>query len=109
MAAALATCLLATAPAYAQQAAPDDAATPEQARKVDHDTVSTATEDDIAKESENPIGNLTVLPFENYTNFQVGPNQGRQNMLEFEPVVPVHLGPDWTVINRAIIPVVWNA
>ncbi len=57
---------------------------------------------------ENPIGNLTVLPFENYTNFGVGPHPGTQNILEFEPVVPIHLGPDWTVINRAIIPAVWN-
>ena len=77
-------CLLACAPAHSQQAAPDEAG------RVDHDTVSKAAEDDIARELENPIGNLTVLPFENYTNFGVGPNKGLQNILEFEPVVPVH-------------------
>ena len=91
---------------HAQQAAPD----PDQptGARVDHDTVSKANESDIAKESENPIGNLTVLPFENYTNFQVGPNKGTQNILEFEPVVPIHLNADWNLINRAVIPVVWN-
>ena len=60
------------------------------------------------RNSENPIGNLTVLPFENYTNFQVGPNKGTQNILEFEPVVPIHLNQDWNLITRAVIPVVWN-
>ncbi len=102
LAALAAACLFAWAPAHAQQAAPDEA------KRIDHDTVSKADEDDIAKESENPIGNLTVLPFENYTNFDVGPNKGTQNILEFEPVVPIHLNQDWNLINRAIIPVVWN-
>ena len=98
----LMACLLLCAPACAQQAAPDNA------RRVDHDTVGKASEDDIAKESENPIGNLTVLPFQNLINFGVGPHHGTQNILEFEPVVPIHLNQDWNLINRAVIPVVWN-
>ena len=101
-AALVAACLFACVPAHAQQAAPD------YARRVTHETVSKADEDDIARESENPIGNLTVLPLENDTNFGVGPHYGTQNILEFEPVVPIHLNPDWTLINRAIIPAVWN-
>src|SRR5271157_5600116 len=73
-AALVAGCFLACAPTHAQQAAPD----PDQptGARVDHDTVPKANESDIAKESENPIGNLTVLPSENYTNFDVGPNKG---------------------------------
>ena len=106
---ALALCAFSLSPACAQQAdALDDGAKVEQARKVDHDTVGKANEDDIAKESENPIGNLTILPFENYTNFQVGPNKGTQNILEFEPVVPFHLNQEWNLITRAVIPAVWN-
>jgi hypothetical protein len=111
LAGALVVLALGLPPAHAQEAAPDpttDAKPVEYARHVDHDTVKTAGEDDIAKESENPIGNLTILPFENYTNFGVGPHEGTQNILEFEPVVPVHLNADWNLINRAIIPVVWN-
>ena len=106
LAALAAACLLASAPGHAQQTAAD----PDQptGARVDHDTVSKANESDIAKELENPIGNLTVLPFENYTNFQVGPNKGTQNILEFEPVVPIHLNQDWNLITRAVIPVVWN-
>lgn len=93
----VAACLLTGVSAQAQQAA-----------KPITDA-SKANEDDIAKELENPIGNLTVLPFENYTNFQVGPNKGTQNVLEFEPVVPFHVTPDWNIVARAVIPLVWNA
>jgi hypothetical protein len=74
----------------------------------DHDTLGKANENDIAKESENPIGNLTVLPFDNFINFGIGPHHGTQNILEFEPVLPIHLNQDWNLINRAVIPVVWN-
>ena len=81
---------------------------PDQARRVEHDNLGKANENDIAKESENPIGNLTVLPFENFINFGVGPHPGTQNVLEFEPVLPIHLNQDWNLINRAVIPVVWN-
>ena len=99
-AALAAACLFAGTPAHAQEAAPDEHKPVTDASK--------ANEDDIAKELENPIGNLTVLPLENYTNFGVGPHDGTQNILEFEPVVPIHLNQDWNLINRAIIPVVWN-
>jgi hypothetical protein len=98
---------LACAPAHAQQATPPNEDQPTGAR-VDHDTVSTANESDIAKESENPIGNLTVLPLQNNANFGVGPHDGTQNILEFEPVVPIHLNDQWNLITRAIIPIVWN-
>jgi len=100
LAALLAASLLAYAPAHAQEAAPDDHQPVTDASK--------ASEDDIAKESQNPIGNLTILPFQNYTNFGVGPHDGTQNILEFEPVVPFHITPDWNIIARAVIPVVWN-
>ena len=102
-----AACFLASAPAHAQQAQPSEvAAAPAVAKPVTD--ASKASDDDVAKELENPIGNLTVLPFENYTNFGVGPHNGAQNILEFEPVVPFHLNADWNLITRAVIPFVWN-
>ena len=88
LAGALALFAFGLSPASARQATPDDSGKSDEARRVTHDTVGKAGEDDIARESENPIGNLTILPFENYTNFGFGPNKGTQNILEFEPVVP---------------------
>ena len=97
---ALAVLAFGQSPAHAQEAMPDEHKPVTDASKAD--------EDDIARESENPIGNLTILPFENYINFQVGPNKGTQDILEFEPVVPFHLNADWNIVARAVIPVVWN-
>ena len=96
-----AACLLACAPAHAQQAETRNDPKPVT-------DLSKASEDEIAKESENPIGSLTVLPFENYVNLGFGPNKGTQDVLEFEPVVPIHVNQDWNVITRAIIPVTWD-
>jgi len=93
-------------PAYAQQAAPDPSAAADSDEPVTDP--STRNERDIAKESENPVGNLTIMPLQNYTNFGFGPHDGTQNILEFEPVVPFHITPDWNLIARAILPVVWN-
>jgi hypothetical protein len=96
-----ATYLIACAPVHAQQAE-----SPNPQKPVTD--ASKANEDDIARESENPIGNLTVLPFENYANFGVGPHTGVENVLQFEPVVPVHVNADWNVIGRAVIPAIWS-
>jgi hypothetical protein len=105
LAAVVAMSLLACAPAYAQQAQPTPKDDSESKPVTD---ASKADESSIAKESQNPIGNLTILPFENYTNFGFGPHKGTQDVLQFEPVVPFHITPDWNLIARAIIPAVWN-
>ncbi len=63
---------------------------------------------DIAKQLQNPIGNLISVPFQNNTNFNAGPHNGVQNILNIQPVVPFHINPDWNIIARAILPVVWN-
>ena len=102
LAALFAVGLLAFETAQAQQITPAD---------EDHPPVtdpSKADEVDIAKESQNPIGNLTIMPFLNDTNFGFGPHNATQNILEFEPVVPFHLSADWNLIARAVIPFVWN-
>jgi hypothetical protein len=63
---------------------------------------------DLAKKTQNPIGDLYVIPFNNFTNFGVGPHKGTQNVLEIEPVIPIHLNEDWNIITRTILPIVWN-
>ncbi len=63
---------------------------------------------DIAKKLENPIGDLYNVPFQNNTNFGYGPHSGTQNILNIQPVIPIHLTPDWNVITRTIIPLVWT-
>lgn len=62
--------------------------------------------EELAKIAQNPIANLVSVPFQNNTNFNVGPRDGTQNILNIEPVVPFQLNPDWNVITRTIVPVI---
>ena len=62
----------------------------------------------LAKMAQNPVGNLISLPFQNNTNFNVGPRDGTQNILNIQPVIPVELSPDWNLITRTILPLIWQ-
>ncbi len=62
---------------------------------------------DLAKESQNPIGNIVSLPFENTTEFDVGTEDAIVNTLSLKPVYPVNVG-EWNLINRAIVPIVYQ-
>jgi hypothetical protein len=63
---------------------------------------------DLAKSTQNPVANLISLPFQNNTNFGVGPHNRVQNVLNIQPVVPIDLGENWLLINRAILPVIYQ-
>jgi hypothetical protein len=62
----------------------------------------------LAEKLQNPIADLISVPFQNNTNFRVGPNKGVQDILNIQPVIPIHLNPDWNVITRTILPLVWS-
>ena len=62
---------------------------------------------DLAKASQNPISSLISVPFENNSNFDVGPQDSYQNVLNIKPVVPVKLNENWSLVNRAIIPIIY--
>ena len=45
--------------------------------------------EELAKLAQNPVGNLVSVPFQNNTNFNVGPLNGTQNILNIQPVIPI--------------------
>jgi hypothetical protein len=63
---------------------------------------------DLAKKLQNPIGDLYSIPFQNNTNFNTGPSKGTQDILNIQPVIPIHITADWNVITRTILPLVWS-
>ncbi len=63
---------------------------------------------DLAKKLQNPIGDLYSFPFQNNTNLGYGPHKGTQNLLNIQPVIPIHLNSDWNIITRTILPLVWQ-
>jgi len=61
---------------------------------------------DQAKQAQNPIADLISVPFQNNTNLNAGPARGTLNVLNIQPVVPVSVSSDWTIITRTILPVI---
>ena len=56
----------------------------------------------MAKSAQNPIADMISVPFQNNANFNVGPFNRAQDVLNTHPVVPLHLSNDWIVISRTI-------
>jgi hypothetical protein len=80
--AATTTILVATSAAYAQQG------------------------EDLRAAAQNPVGDLISVPFQNNTNFDIGRSDNTQNILDIQPVYPIHLNPSWNLISRPILPVI---
>lgn len=65
-----------------------------------------ASEGDLAAASQNPIADLISVPFQNNTNFGVGPFDRTQNVLNIQPVYPIDLSEDLLLVTRTIVPIV---
>ena len=70
-----------------------------------HHSASAQTASDLARATQNPVGDLTALPLE--IKFLGGGSlpDGRSILnVNFEPVIPLALGQNWNVIVRTILP-----
>ncbi len=65
------------------------------------------SEAELAKAAQNPVSSMISLPFQNNTNFGIGPYNRTQNILNIQPVIPVSLD-KWNLINRIIVPLLWQ-
>lgn len=102
----LVSATIAAVPAYSQSAA-DSAHT----HVVQHPSKA-----DLVKESQNPLGALIAIPIQWNGNMNTRPltevpgseppaSDRTTTQIDFEPAVPVHLGEDWNLITRLILPV----
>jgi hypothetical protein len=58
---------------------------------------------ELAKASQNPVGNIISLPFEYNYDFEVGPEEGDMQVLNLKPVYPVNIG-KYNLISRLTVP-----
>jgi opacity protein-like surface antigen len=79
--------------------APAASTSPGHAREPSED-------ESLAQKSQNPIADLVSLPFQSNTNFNAAPFGRTQEILNIQPVVPMHISADWNMISRTIVPVV---
>ena len=99
-------CLLAGALAATWTSA--GAQTAQGPRVVIGDNAAAESATELAKQIQNPVGDLINLPLQYNVNFGYGPNRGTQHVLNLQPVIPFHLNDDWNLITRTILPIVWN-
>jgi hypothetical protein len=62
----------------------------------------------LAKATQNPVASLISVPLQNNSNFNVGPYDRTQNVLNIQPVIPARISENWMVITRVIQPIVWQ-
>jgi hypothetical protein len=62
----------------------------------------------LAKATQNPVASLISVPFQNNTNFAIGPYNRTQNVLNIQPVIPAKISSHWMLISRIIQPIVWQ-
>lgn len=60
----------------------------------------------LAKEAQNPVADMISLPFQFNTNFDYGPYDKVQEVINIQPVVPFALSADWNLITRTIVPLI---
>lgn len=68
-----------------------------------------ATDSDaaLAQQLSNPVASLISVPFQSNYDGRIGPvDGGRKFYVNFQPVIPISLGPDWNVVSRTIVPIV---
>ena len=63
---------------------------------------------DLQKATQNPVASLISVPLQNNTNFDIGPLDRTQNVLNIQPVIPVRVSENWNLINRIILPLVFQ-
>lgn len=64
------------------------------------------TQDEIARATQNPLTAMYSLPIQNNTYFGMGPQDRTRNVANLQPVIPVHLNDDWTLVTRTIVPLI---
>jgi hypothetical protein len=75
---------------------------------TDATPAAAANADELRKEAQNPIASLISVPLQENFNFDIGPADRTQNILNIQPVIPVSLSKDWNLIVRWIAPVVYQ-
>lgn len=66
------------------------------------------SDEELQKKLSNPVADLISVPFQYTDTFNVGPLEKHQHVLNIQPVYPTHLNAEWSLIHRAIVPLLSN-
>jgi hypothetical protein len=97
--------LLLAGPSFAQ----DTPVGPAGAEVATQDTPAAATNSDALRNAaQNPIASLISVPIQDNFNFNIGPADRTQNVLNIQPVIPIKVSKDWNLIVRWITPIIYQ-
>ena len=63
---------------------------------------------DLAKASQNPVAAMISVPIENNATFNNGDEDVFVNVTNIKPVIPMGITENWNLINRLIVPVIYQ-
>jgi len=58
-----------------------------------------ASTGDLQKATQNPVASLITVPIQNNSNFNSGPFDRTQDVLNIQPVIPVNISENWMLIT----------
>lgn len=61
---------------------------------------------ELARQDQNPITRFYVMRFEDNVQLGVGPHDEVVNFFRLQPLVPIRLTRDWTLLTRVVVPIV---
>jgi hypothetical protein len=97
--------LLLSAPLFAQ----DSPVGPAGTQVGTEQTPAAATNTDALRNAaQNPVASLISVPIQENFNFNIGPANRTQNVLNIQPVIPLSVSQNWNLIVRWIMPVVYQ-
>ena len=64
-----------------------------------------STSIDLAREDQNPLTRFYTVRFEDNAQFGFGPDNEVLNFFRIQPLIPIRLSNNWTLVTRAILPI----
>ena len=75
---------------------------------TEHTPAAATNSEALRKAAQNPVANLISVPMQENLNFDIGPADRTQYVLNIQPVIPLSLSKNWNLIVRWITPVIYQ-
>lgn len=75
---------------------------------TDQTQAAAVNTDALRNAAQNPVASLISVPIQDNFNFNIGPSDRTQNVLNIQPVIPLSLNKNWNMVIRWITPIIYQ-